>query len=118
MFYNREHCPQAEQIWDTYGGVSLTTDRRSSGGQEEDCRVGNSSGQTIGRASCVAIENASIVAVLEESLGKMEALYRLLQHWVEQDIYEFKVEHERQMAQQTQSLQQTLQTRIVDVIIV
>ena len=31
----------------------------------------------------------------EESLGKMEALYRVLQWWVEQDMEEFQVEHAR-----------------------
>ena len=35
----------------------------------------------------------------EESLGKMEVSYRLLQQWVEQDMEEFWAEHARQIAQ-------------------
>ena len=44
----------------------------------------------------------------EESLGKMEASYRLLQQRVNQDIVALRAEHARQTAQQTQSLRDTL----------
>ena len=54
----------------------------------------------------------------KESLGKMEASYWLLQQRVEQDIEEFRSEHARQIAQQTQSLRDTLQKGIADVITV
>ena len=52
----------------------------------------------------------------EESLGKMEASYRLLQQWVDQDIAVLRAEHARQTAQQTQSLHDTLQKGIADLI--
>ena len=44
----------------------------------------------------------------EESLGKMEASYRLLQQRADQDMVAFRAEHARQTAQQTQSLLDTL----------
>ena len=44
----------------------------------------------------------------EESLGKMEASYQLLQQWVEQDMEELWAEHASQAAQQTQSLHDAL----------
>ena len=46
----------------------------------------------------------------------MEASYRLLQLQVDQDIVALLAEHARQLAQQTQSLRDTLQKGIVDVI--
>ena len=52
----------------------------------------------------------------EESFGKMEASYRLLQQRVDQDMVAFRAEHARQTAQQTQSLCDTLQKGIADVI--
>ena len=52
----------------------------------------------------------------EESLGKTEAPYWLLQQRVEQDMAEFRAEHARQAAQQTQSLRDTLQKGIADII--
>ena len=50
----------------------------------------------------------------EESLGKMEASYWLLQQRVDQDIAALRAEHARQTAQQTQSLRDTLQKGIAD----
>ena len=40
----------------------------------------------------------------EESLGKMEVLYPLLQPGVEKDMEGFCAKHGRQIAQQTQAL--------------
>ena len=54
----------------------------------------------------------------EESLGKMKVSYRLLQQWVDQDMVAFQAEQARQTAQQTQSLRDTLQKGIADVITV
>ena len=46
----------------------------------------------------------------------MEASYRLLQRRVNQDIAALRAEHARQTAQQTQSLRDTLQKGIADLI--
>ena len=46
----------------------------------------------------------------------MEASYWLLQQWVDQDIAALRVEHARQIAQQMQSLHDTLQKGIADLI--
>ena len=54
----------------------------------------------------------------EESLGKVEASYRLLQQRVDQDIAALRAEHARQTAQHTQSLRDMLQKGVADVITV
>ena len=52
----------------------------------------------------------------EELLGKMEASYWLLQQLVDQDIAALWADHARRTAQQTQSLHDTLQKGVADVI--
>ena len=52
----------------------------------------------------------------EESLGKMEASYRLLQQRVTQEQGELKAEFARRIAEQTQTLRDTLHKGIADMI--
>ena len=51
----------------------------------------------------------------EESLGKMETSYRLLQCRVDQDIQDIRAERTRIVEQQVQSLRDTLQKEVTKV---
>ena len=51
------------------------------------------------KARVAKLQDELAVQHYEESLGKMEASYWLLQQWVEHDMEEFRAEHARQVAQ-------------------